>query len=62
MPAWDNETALPRAARAAAVVSLVAWAGVVISGRLIAYNWFSCDIQPQAAFINWVSGCVAGVP
>jgi hypothetical protein len=30
----------------------------VISGRLIAYNWFDCDIQPQPAFVNWASGCV----
>ena len=60
--AWDNEATPPRAARAAAIVSLVAWAGVVISGRLIAYNWFSCDIQPQSDFINWASSCVVGAP
>ena len=62
MSAWDRDTVLPRAARVAAVVSLVAWAGVVISGRLIAYNWFSCDIQPQSDFINWASSCVVGAP
>ena len=60
--AWDLDATPPRAARVAAVVSLVAWAGVVISGRLIAYNWFSCDIQPQSDFINWAAGCVLGPP
>jgi hypothetical protein len=55
---WDLSTVPPRAARVAAVVSLIAWAGVVVSGRLIAYNWFDCDIQPQSAFVNWASGCV----
>ena len=59
---WDTVARPPRAARVAAIISLAAWAGVVVSGRLVAYNWFSCDIQPQTAFINWVSGCVAGVP
>lgn len=62
LSAYDHDTALPRAARVAAVVSLVAWAGIVISGRLIAYNWFSCDIQPQSAFINWASSCVVSAP
>ena len=62
LAAYDRETVQPRAARVAAVVSLVAWAGVVVSGRLIAYNWFSCDIQPQSDFINWASSCVVGAP
>ncbi|MBL0170055.1 MAG: hypothetical protein IPP90_04880 [Gemmatimonadaceae bacterium] len=60
--AWDVNARPPRAARLAAVVSLVAWAGVVISGRLIAYNWFSCDIQPQSDFINWAASCMVGTP
>ncbi|MEQ1693424.1 MAG: DUF6644 family protein [Gemmatimonas sp.] len=60
--AWNVDAKPPRAARVAAIVSLTAWAGVVISGRLIAYNWFSCDIQPQSDFINWASSCVVGTP
>ncbi|MCC7179843.1 MAG: hypothetical protein IT177_15800 [Acidobacteria bacterium] len=55
---WDLAMPPPRAARVAAVVSLVAWAIVVVSGRFIAYNWFDCDIQPQSAFVNWAAGCV----
>ena len=56
--AWDLAARTPRAARFAAVASLVLWAGIVVSGRMIAYNWFDCDIQPQPAFINWAAGCV----
>ena len=28
------------------------------AGRMIAYNWFDCDIQPQADLINWAAGSV----
>ncbi len=62
---WGEAVHLPRAARVAATVSLVAWAGVIVSGRLIAYNWFQCDLQPQSAFVNWAAGCPdvpAGAP
>ncbi len=55
---WDRDPTPPRAARMAGVVSLTAWAFVVITGRLIAYNWFDCDIQPQPDFVNWASGCI----
>ena len=55
---WDLAAIAPRAARTAAVVSLVLWAGIVVTGRMIAYNWFDCDIQPQPAVINWAAGCV----
>jgi hypothetical protein len=55
---WDLALPTPRAARVSALVSLVAWAGVVVAGRFIAYNWFDCDIQPQSAFVNWAAGCV----
>lgn len=59
---WDLAAVAPRAARVAAVVSLVAWASVVVAGRLIAYNWFACDLQPQPAFINWAAGCLLPSP
>jgi hypothetical protein len=55
---WATSARPPRAARLAAVISLVAWTAVVVSGRLIAYNWFDCDIQPQRALVNWAAGCV----
>jgi hypothetical protein len=62
VPEWDLSPAIPKAARAAAVISLVLWAGIVVTGRMIAYNWFDCDIQPQSAFINWAAGCVVAKP
>ena len=34
------------------------WAMIVVVGRMIAYNWFDCDRQPQPGFINWAAGCV----
>jgi hypothetical protein len=55
---WDLNRAPPRAARVAALVSLLLWAAVIVAGRMIAYNWFDCDIQPQPAFINWAAGCL----
>jgi len=60
VPEWDLSPVIPKAARTAAIVSLVLWAGIVVAGRMIAYNWFDCDIQPQPAFINWAAGCVVG--
>jgi len=57
---WDLDTVLPREARRAGAVSLVAWALIVVAGRLIAYNWFDCDIQPQSDLVNWAAGCVIG--
>ena len=55
---WDLTRPAPSAARVAAIVSLILWAGIVVAGRMIAYNWFDCDIQPQPDFVNWAAGCV----
>jgi hypothetical protein len=59
---WDADVRLPRAARVAAAVSLIAWGGTIVTGRLIAYNWFDCAIQPQPAFINWAASCPPKTP
>ena len=37
---WDADPVLPLGARASGVLSVVLWAGVIVTGRLIAYNWF----------------------
>ncbi len=37
---WDNEAVIPLRARVAGFLSLVLWSGVVVSGRMQAYNWF----------------------
>jgi hypothetical protein len=55
---WDLDPVAPKGARVSAVISLVLWAAIVVAGRMIAYNWFDCDIQPQPDFINWAAGCV----
>lgn len=55
---WGDAALPPRAARLAGYASLVLWTGVIVCGRLVAYNWFDCDIQPQSDFVNWAAGCV----
>ncbi len=37
---WDHDARTPTRARVAGVVSLVLWSGVVVCGRMQAYNWF----------------------
>jgi hypothetical protein len=57
---WDLDRIPPRAAKVAGAVSLVLWVCIVMSGRMIAYNWFDCDRQPQPAIINLLTSCVPG--
>lgn len=37
---WDLERVPPLRARLAGGISLLLWAGIVVAGRMIAYNWF----------------------
>jgi hypothetical protein len=37
---WDNDPVAPARARIAGAISLFVWIGVIVTGRLIAYNWF----------------------
>ena len=55
---WDLAPTPPPAARRAGLTSLVLWAVIVVAGRMIAYNWFDCDKQPQATVVNVFAGCV----
>jgi len=55
---WDMDRIPPKAARVAGAFSLVLWVAIVLSGRMIAYNWFDCDRQPQPAIINFLTSCV----
>lgn len=55
---WDHDPIPPRAVRIAGGMSIFMWAFIIVTGRMIAYNWFDCDIQPQSDFVNWASGCV----
>src|SRR5688572_9931333 len=38
---WDIDRILPFGAKLAGAVGLALWAAVVVSGRLIAYDWFT---------------------
>jgi hypothetical protein len=38
--AWDADRVPPLGARLAGTASLALWAGIVVAGRMIAYNWF----------------------
>ena len=54
---WDRDAVPPRAARLAGALSLALWFSIIFAGRMIAYNWFDCDRQPQPALVNWAAGC-----
>ena len=38
---WDEARRIPMPARLAGAASLLLWAVIIVSGRLIAYNWFN---------------------
>ena len=54
---WDLDPIPPKRIRIGAALSLVLWAGVVITGRTIAYDWFDCHKQ-LPYFMYWAAGCV----
>jgi hypothetical protein len=58
-PGWDRAATAPPALRLGAALSLVFWALIVICGRLIAYDWFDCDVEPPDS-IAALAGCVPG--
>ena len=58
---WSTADIAPRSARVAGAASLVLWGVIVVCGRMIAYNWFDCDRQPQPAIVNIAAGCVPDV-
>jgi hypothetical protein len=53
---WGALPVAPPRARFAGAASLLLWAVIVVSGRMIAYNWFDCDMRP-GPFITWAAGC-----
>ncbi len=54
--AWDVSPMVPPRARLAGILSLIFWAGIIVFGRMIAYNWFDCD-RPQPGLVVAVAGC-----
>jgi hypothetical protein len=55
---WGADGIPPKPAKVAGALSLALWIGVVVSGRMIAYNWFDCDRQPQPDIINFLTSCI----
>ena len=55
---WDRDPVPPRRARVAGGLAIALWAVMIISGRMIAYDWFDCRRQPQPAIVNLLAGCV----
>jgi hypothetical protein len=55
---WGVNPTPPKAARIAGGVSLALWGSIVFLGRMIAYNWFDCDRQPQSDLINFLTSCI----
>src|ERR1700733_2866651 len=53
--AWDLGP-VPGKSKICAVISLSAWACVIVFGRLIAYNWFDCDSITSPALAE-LTGC-----
>ena len=58
---WGTSARPPRRARIAAGLSLALWAGIVIAGRMIAYNWFDCD-RKQSAVMTFMESCGPPTP
>ena len=54
---WNHQPKPPWRVRGTAIASLTLWIGVIITGRMIAYNWFDCD-RPQPDWVIAVAGCV----
>ena len=48
---------LSRLTKVAAIISLFSWGGVIITGRMIAYNWFDCDKSDLNKTLHWLAGC-----
>ena len=59
---WALDSLPPKRTRIGAGVSLALWTGVVLCGRLIAYDWYDCGQPENTDFINWAAGCVAQSP
>ena len=54
---WDRDPRPPAHARFAGFASLALWVVIIFCGRMIAYNWYDCDKQPQPGVVNVLAGC-----
>lgn len=55
---WDADRTAPKALRYGAGLSLILWAGIVTTGRLIAYDWYDC-YRVNSDLIAWAAGCMS---
>jgi hypothetical protein len=53
---WGADARTQRKARFAGAASLFLWALIIVCGRMIAYNWFDCDMHPGAT-MQILTGC-----
>ncbi len=54
---WEHQGRPPAGVRVSAGASLALWAGVVLCGRAIAYDWFDCH-KTLPGLLYKVAGCV----
>jgi uncharacterized membrane protein len=54
---WDKDPVAPKRLRYGAALSLILWAGVVITGRMIAYDWYDC-YRANSDLLAWAAGCM----
>lgn len=57
LSSWQGPAPLP--ARLCGAVSILAWASVILCGRLIAHSWLDCD-REIPALASWFAGCADG--
>lgn len=56
---WDSAAPPPAAARVSAAVSLTGWIAIVITGRMIAYDWFNCEKLTPDSTLSMLASCPA---
>jgi len=54
---WDNDPVPPKRIRIGAGLSITFWAVVIMTGRMIAYDWWDCH-KDIPYFMYWAAGCV----
>ena len=54
---WDTNAVPPKRIRIGAALSITFWAGVIMTGRMIAYDWWDCH-KEMPYFMYWAAGCI----
>ena len=54
--AWDRAVP-PAGVKASAALSLGAWIAIVITGRMIAYDWFNCEKLSPDGMLSMLASC-----